>query len=55
MAEKKHLTEQGIEEIVSIRASLNKGLSSKIITYFPNVIPFERPVMNSIVKITDSN
>lgn len=55
MADKKHLTEQGIEEIVSIRASLNKGLSSKIITYFPNIIPFEKPVMNSIEKISDSN
>lgn len=34
---KEHLTEEGLRKIVSIRASMNKGLSSGLIESFPNI------------------
>ena len=44
---KKHLTEQGIHEILSIRASMGKGLTAKLITRFPNIIGIERPIVTN--------
>ena len=35
-----HLTIEGIQKIVNIRASLNKGLTTVLKTAFPNSIPF---------------
>ena len=35
-----HLTIEGIQKIVNIRASLNKGLTTVLKTAFPNCIPF---------------
>jgi hypothetical protein len=40
---KKHLTTEGIKEIVSIRASMNKGFSDELKAAFPNAIPVTRP------------
>ena len=45
MNQKKHLELDGIVEIISIRASMNKGLTSKLKTLFPNIIPVERPIV----------
>jgi len=44
---KKHLTLSGLKEIVSIKASLNKGLSEELKVAFPNVIPVLRPIVLS--------
>jgi hypothetical protein len=41
---KKHLTADGLKEIVSIKASMNLGLSESLKTAFPNVIPVSRPL-----------
>jgi len=41
---KEHLTKQGIEKIISIRASLNKGLTPLLAEYFPNLVPVKRPI-----------
>jgi hypothetical protein len=40
---KEHLNKEGIAKIVSIKASLNLGLSNELEKAFPGVIPVERP------------
>ena len=40
---KEHLTPEGLNKIVSIRASMNDGLSDLLRNSFPNIIPVERP------------
>jgi hypothetical protein len=37
-----HLTTEGLIKIVSIKASMNKGLAGKLTTYFPNIVPVAR-------------
>jgi len=39
MNRQEHLTSEGLREIVSIKASMNKGLSEDLQIAFPNVIP----------------
>lgn len=48
MAKKEHLTIEGLTKIASIRASINLGLTPIFIESFPNIIPVERPVVDSI-------
>jgi hypothetical protein len=43
VSKKEHLTEAGLHKIVSLRASLNKGLPDRLKAAFPNVIPEARP------------
>lgn len=38
-----HLTVEGLQKIVNIRASLNKGLSTSLVEAFPNNTPVLRP------------
>lgn len=38
MKDKLHLTKEGVGDIVSIKALLNKGLSPKLKGAFPNII-----------------
>jgi hypothetical protein len=48
MNRKEHLTTEGLNKIVNIKASMNRGLSgfSNVLTEsFPNVTPVERPVV----------
>ena len=40
----KHLTTEGLEKVINLRASLNKGLSATLKEAFPNSIPFPRPL-----------
>jgi len=40
-----HLTTSGLTEIVSIKASMNKGLSDKLVAQFPEISLVERPVL----------
>ncbi len=47
---KKHLSVDGFKEILSIRASMNLGLSEELKIAFPDVIPAQRPVVNIGVK-----
>ena len=42
---KDHLTIEGLHKIVSIRATINKGLTEELKVAFPNVIPVIRPVV----------
>ena len=43
MLNKEHLTREGLEQIVAIKASLNLGLPEKIKQAFSSVIPVQRP------------
>lgn len=45
MNQKKHLELNGLNKIISIRASMNKGLTCSLKTVFPNIIPVERPIV----------
>ena len=44
---KEHLTEAGIRKLVSIKASINLGISSALESAFPNkaILPVERPLV----------
>ena len=45
MNRKEHLTIEGLRKIVSLRASLNLGLSDDLNKAFPNTIPAPRPII----------
>jgi hypothetical protein len=45
MDKKVHLTEEGLQKIINIRASLNKGLSPSLKEAFPNSVPVPRPLV----------
>ena len=42
-----HLNKEGLLKIVNIKASMNLGLSDKLITDFPYFSPVERPIINT--------
>lgn len=44
LEQKEHLTLAGLEKIVSIKASINLGLSDSLKAAFPNINPVSRPV-----------
>jgi len=48
---KEHLNEIGLMKIISLRASLNKGLSNKLKSYFPNIIKTERSHTDTVKNI----
>lgn len=48
MVNKEHLTEEGLLKIISIRASLNKGLSDKLNDSFPGIVPAIKPSVPDI-------
>lgn len=43
MNHKEHLTTEGLHKILSIRASINKGLPERLKPAFPDIIPVSRP------------
>lgn len=44
---KEHLSFSGLEKIISLKASINKGLSDKLKEAFPKIIPIQRPLVKS--------
>ncbi len=42
MNNKEHLTQEGIQKIVNIKASINLGLSDSLKAAFPNIIPVQK-------------
>lgn len=40
---KKHLTMEGLQEIVAIKASINKSLPEQLAQAFPTITPIQRP------------
>jgi hypothetical protein len=47
MGTKEHLTPRGLEKIVSLKASINKGLSEELQAAFPQCVPTPRPEINN--------
>nr|YP_009254027.1 NADH dehydrogenase subunit 3 [Hypomyces aurantius]ANC62713.1 NADH dehydrogenase subunit 3 [Hypomyces aurantius] len=45
--EKKHLTKEGLQEFVNIRASVNLGLSLELKAAFPETVAVKRPVVEN--------
>jgi len=46
-----HLSMEGLQKIVNIRASMNKGLSNELKVAFPKIIPIDRPsVLNCKIQ-----
>jgi LAGLIDADG DNA endonuclease family protein len=45
---KKHLTIEGLHELISIRASLNKGLPLRLKKAFPSIKPVLRPEVSNL-------
>ena len=43
MNHKEHLTTEGLHKILSIRATINKGLPKRLEAAFPNITPEPRP------------
>jgi hypothetical protein len=52
---KAHLTVEGLNEIINIKASMNLGLSDALKSEFPGYIPVERPVINDKNIILNSH
>jgi hypothetical protein len=50
MHNKQHLNSKGLNKIISLKSSLNKGLTPLLTTHFPSVCPVERPVRNKFFK-----
>ena len=49
--DKKHLTKQGLIEIISLKASMNKGLSDSLKADFPDLVLSPRPlVLNQTIE-----
>lgn len=38
-----HKTPKGLQEIINIKASMNKGLSTNFLSQFPKTVPVTRP------------
>ena len=51
---KEHLTKQGLQEIINLKATLNLGISKNLKENFPDTKFMERNI-NSNIKIPDSN
>ena len=49
--QKEHLTLEGIQKIVSLKASMNKGLIYALKQAFPNTMPIPRPVIDKSLCI----
>jgi len=54
MSCKEHLTMNGLQKIVNIKASINLGLSDELKFAFPNIIPVGRPSVQDL-QIMDPN
>jgi hypothetical protein len=54
MIAKLHLTNDGFKEILSIRASMNLGLTDKLALAFPNIIPIKKPIIEDL-NVQDPN
>lgn len=51
MCNKEYLHLEGLNKIMSIRASMNKGLTETLKIMFPDILPVERPIVDlQIIK-----
>jgi len=45
ISRKEHLTDIGIQAILNIRATMNRGLTPVLIEAFPETVPVKRPLV----------
>jgi len=55
MKNKEHLSEKGLNKILSLKSALNLGLTEKLKKAFPNVILVSRPVLSPDQTPLDPN
>jgi LAGLIDADG endonuclease len=48
MYNKQHLNTKGLNKIISLKASLNKGLTTLLKIHFPNITPIDRPSIQNL-------
>ena len=46
ISNKEHLTEKGFLKILSYYASINRGISKKVLNYYPKIIPANKPTIS---------
>lgn len=51
MNQGKHLTLEGLQKIINIRAVLNKGSTPLLKEAFPNAVPIDRPLCNENLNL----
>ena len=51
MMVKSHLSCAGLQQIVGLKASMNKGLSDELKAAFPNIIPVPRPIVQCPIML----
>jgi hypothetical protein len=51
---KEHITKEGFKKILSLKASINLGLSDELQLVFPNITPVARPLPVLSEKKKDS-
>lgn len=51
MNNKQHLTPEGLQEIINIKAAMNKGVSEVLLAEFPDTAPVSRPLVE-VLDIT---
>jgi len=49
--DKESLTLEDLEYLVSLRASMGKGLSGKLLEMFPNIKPADRPLVENVKNL----
>jgi hypothetical protein len=49
---KEHLIPSGLNEIISYKAAMNKGLPSTLKEAFLDIIPKDRPIISNSNKLT---
>jgi len=54
MKAKAHLSEKGLKEIISVRASMNQGLTNELTSDFPDIAPKPRPIFKDLT-VQDPN
>ena len=54
MLNKEHLNKKGLQKILNLKASLNKGISESLSYYFPDIIKVKKPNVNTTKNI-DNN
>jgi hypothetical protein len=52
---KEHLTTEGLQKIVAIKASMNRGLPGLLKTAFSDITTTHRPLLTGAQKIVDMN
>lgn len=48
---KEHLTTEGIDKILSIKAAMNSGFTNRLISNFPDIIPALKPKAKQVENI----